>query len=118
MWAILTGLGGDLRREGSVSVKPVGRFGRLTNAMSGAFAISQEREPLMLEAQVVDPIGLVPMVKQVGQLTEVRRNNRPPRARHVGEGGCGLTVAIGAARQPDSPSGRAGWGLRGLRVRC
>ena len=48
--------------------------------------------------QVDDPIGLVPVVKQVGQLTVESKNNRPPRACRVGEEGCWLAAVTGDSR--------------------
>jgi hypothetical protein len=48
--------------------------------------------------QVVDPIGLVPMVKQIEWLTEETKNNRPPRARHAGEADWRLLARIRNSR--------------------
>ena len=87
--------------------------------------------------QVADPIGLVPMVKEMDELRPARQTKRPPRACHVGEGDS--SANCGNSRKPDnlihhpdepdgvsrdlgfmlahqsySPSTQGGWGLHGL----
>ena len=59
-----------------------------------------------------DPSGLVPLVNEIEWLSEANREQlRPPRACHVGEEDSPAGGQTAIARQSDSPSGRAGWGL-------
>jgi len=54
-----------------------------------------------------DPIGLVPMVKEVGKLKRGRTKWRPPRACHVGEEGCRLLILRKVMQRFHSEPGRA-----------
>ena len=50
--------------------------------------------------QVVDPIGLVPIVKEMDELRPAKQTQRPPRACHVGEGDS--SANCGNSRKPDN----------------